>query len=92
MDPTKNDGPVEYKIPCSRRNCENAATQCVRIAFIDREGDFCEACAKDLTMDGLVVYRTTVSLGMGEGKLVKVPTDEKRSIEQETPGEESHVQ
>jgi hypothetical protein len=33
-------------------------------------------------MDGLVVHRTTVGLGMGEGKLVKVPADEERPIKQ----------
>jgi hypothetical protein len=80
MNPDRNDNPIEYKITCFYRNCENAATQCVRIALINREGDFCEACAKDLTMEGLVVYKTTISLGIGEGKFVKVPAEEKKPI------------
>lgn len=57
----------EYKTPCSCRNCENAATCCLRIAFINREGDFYEGCAKDLTDKGLVVYSNAIELGIRTG-------------------------
>ena len=70
----------EYKTICAGRNCKSVETEFFNIALNIKSGWLCLSCKKALEGDGFVFYRNAVGLGVGEGKFVKVPTDEKNPI------------
>ncbi len=69
-------------VPCMSRNCSNNALYEVKLALVNRYGDFCTGCKRYFEEKDLIVSCSTIELGVGEGKIVKVPTDAKRTLEQ----------
>ncbi len=78
-------GTIRYKdkdVHCMAIGCSNNASHEVKLALVNRYGDFCPDCTKYFEERELIVSCSTIDLGIGEGKIVKVPTDEKRVLEQ----------
>jgi hypothetical protein len=56
------------------------------MAFINMEGDFCEACAKDLLDNGLVVYSDAAAIDLNTNqRKVAEPSYEVPTIGQQAP-------
>ena len=70
----------KYKPPCAGRGCKNVQTDLFDIAIKIKSGWLCPSCKKSLEEDGFVFYGSQFCLGVGDGKLVKVPTEEDGSI------------
>ncbi len=83
-------GITRYKgkyVPCMAKDCSNAAVYDIKIDLLYGHGDFCAGCKRYFEERDLIVSCTTIDLGNGEGKLVKVPTDGDASREESPRGE-----
>lgn len=59
------------------RECSNSASFEVKLALVNGYGDFCKGCKRYFEEKDLIVSCSTIELGVGEGKLVNLPTDKK---------------
>jgi hypothetical protein len=53
---------TESKTICAGKGCSNLATYCIRIAIINRAGNFCMTCKKELEEENLVLSCSTIDL------------------------------
>ena len=63
-------------VPCMAIGCSNVAKYDIKIDLVDRYGDFCAECKRYFEERNLIVSCTTIDLGIGDGTLVKLLTDE----------------
>lgn len=87
MKAKENNDKKEYETTCACRKCNKLATHCLRIAYINREGDFCNSCSKKLSDKGLVVYTCAIKLVIAK-EFVKFPTDGNMAIQPKAQGEQ----
>ena len=61
-------------VPCMARGCSNSASFEVKLALVNRYGDFCKGCKRYFEERDLIVSCSTINLGIGEGKIVNLST------------------
>ena len=61
-------------VPCMARNCSNNASHELKLALVNRYGDFCPGCTRYFEERDLVVSCSSINLGVGEGKIVNLST------------------
>lgn len=82
---SKNDLPYDttgYKgkpVPCMAKGCSNSASFEVKLAIVNRYGDFCKGCKRYFEEKDLMVSCSTIELGVGEGKLVNFSAEKKET-------------
>ncbi|MER5176005.1 MAG: hypothetical protein ABJB76_02695 [Candidatus Nitrosocosmicus sp.] len=77
---------TEYKITCAGLHCNNVPTYYLELALINRAGFFCDICARDLEVEGLV--NSSFKMDRAIGKMdYKVQTNEEKNDDNSTTTE-----
>jgi hypothetical protein len=54
MNPNTSYNLGRFKVICSGRDCTRKPTKILKVKYIKKIGNFCEACAADLLKAGLI--------------------------------------
>ncbi len=72
-------GYKDKHVLCMARDCSNSASFEVKLAIVNRYGDFCKGCKRYFEEKDLIVSCSTINLGVGEGKIVNLSTYNKEN-------------